>query len=84
MQLQPKNLLSNLLSTRHVFLDSDKNIYLVLGTKEEERVLSKIQRNVFEDITLILKLFLPMLYQSSFQFGFLKNTSLEIVSKFHF
>ena len=84
MQLQPKNLLSNLLSTRRVFLDSDKNMYLVLGTKEEERVLSKIQRNVFEDITLILKLFLPMLYQSSFQFGFLKNTSLEIVSKFHF
>ena len=83
MQLQRKNLLSNLLSTRHVFLDSDKNMYLVLGTKEEERVLSKI-RNVFEDITLILKLFLPMLYQSSFQFGFLKNTSLEIVSKFHF
>ena len=84
MQLQRKNLLSNLLSTRRVFLDSDKNIYLVLGTKEEERVLSKIQRNVFEDITLILKLFLPILYQSSFQFGFLKNTSLEIVSKFHF
>ena len=83
MQLQRKNLLSNLLSTRHVFLDSDKNMYLVLGTKEEERVLSKI-RNVFEDITLILKLFLPILYQSSFQFGFLKNTSLEIVSKFHF
>ena len=51
MQLQPKNLLSNLLSTRRVFLDSDKNMYLVLGTKEEERVLSKI-RNVFEDITL--------------------------------
>ena len=84
MQLQPKNLLSNLLSTRRVFLDSDKNMYLVLGTKEEERVLSKIQRNVFEDITLILKFFLPILYQSSFQFGFLKNTSLEIVSKFHF
>ena len=35
MQLQPKNLLSNLLSTRRVFLDSDKNMYLVLGTKEK-------------------------------------------------
>ena len=56
MQLQRKNLLSNLLSTRRVFLDSDKNMYLVLGTKEEERVLSKIQRNVFEDITLILEI----------------------------